>query len=82
MAVLGIRPPSSDDEGGKPDRDAMQKMLGPQAVDQMIRQAISMCWVLIPEENRSVARVEQEIRRVVDRAIANLKEDNQAFGGK
>jgi hypothetical protein len=40
------------------DPDAMRQamsVMGPQHLDQMIRQAISMCWLFLPEENRSVA---------------------------
>ncbi|MGD0898053.1 MAG: Clp protease N-terminal domain-containing protein [Thermoguttaceae bacterium] len=64
------------EENSKEARD----FLGPHAVDRMIRQAIAMCWMVLPDERRSLATVESEIRRVVDRALANLKEDAQAFG--
>ncbi|HEY8748446.1 MAG TPA: hypothetical protein VIM11_10755 [Tepidisphaeraceae bacterium] len=60
--------------------DAMSDMLGPGQVDQAIGQAIQMCWMSLPSERRTVAEVEKQIRRLVDRAIANLHEDAQAFG--
>jgi len=58
----------------------MREMLGPQAVDQQIRQAISTCWMMLPEEKKNVQSLEVEIRRIVERALKNLKEDSTAFG--
>jgi hypothetical protein len=61
-------------------REMMEAALGPQAVDHQIRQAISLCWAMLPKERRTVEAVEAEIHRLVDRALANLKEDGRAFG--
>jgi hypothetical protein len=61
-------------------REMMETTLGPQAIDRQIRQAIFFCWAMLPKERRTVAAVEAEIRRLVDRALANVKEDGQAFG--
>lgn len=58
----------------------MTDVMGPQAVDQLVRQAITTCWMLLPEGKKTVADVEREIRRLVDRALANLREDARAFG--
>ena len=55
-------------------------MFGPQAVDQAIRQAISTCWIVVPDDKKNVTFVETEIRRIVDRALENLREDSEAFG--
>ncbi|MFQ5411159.1 MAG: hypothetical protein ACE5EC_02640 [Phycisphaerae bacterium] len=55
-------------------------MMGPQAVDQAIGQAISTCWMILPDDKKTIENVEAEIRRIVDRALANLKEDARAFG--
>lgn len=49
-------------------------------VDSMIRQAVQSCWMALPAEKRSIDAVETEIRRVVDRALENLREDAAAFG--
>ena len=65
------------------DRDAAKKMrgmFGPQQVDQEIRQAISMCWMMMPDDKKNPDAVAAEIRRIVERALANLKEDAKAFG--
>ena len=52
----------------------------PAMVDLHIRRAIPICWMLLPEERRSVSTVAAEIRRIVDRILGDLKEDNQLFG--
>lgn len=70
----------SADEDPKKAREAMRTMLGPQAVDQAVRQAITTCWMLLPEDKKNVAALEAEIRRIVDRALDNLRQDAQAFG--
>lgn len=64
-----------------PDNDeAMRDMFGPQQVDQMIRQAISMCWMALPKEKRSVQAVDEQMRRITERALKDLREDAEQFG--
>jgi hypothetical protein len=58
----------------------MREVMGPQAVDQFIRQAISTCWMMLPEEEKTIEALEREVRRLVDRALKDLKEDMAAFG--
>jgi len=60
--------------------DTMQDVIGPLTVDQHIRQAIQHCWMALPEEERSLERVEQEIVRLVWRALKDVREDATAFG--
>jgi hypothetical protein len=60
--------------------DAVREMIGPHHVDQAIRQAISACWMSLPQEKKSVANVEAQIRRLVDRALQNMHEDASQFG--
>jgi hypothetical protein len=76
------------DEQGKPrpvhieqvDPGAPMRMMGPMMVDQQVRQAIIHCWMILPSDQRTPERVEQEIRRLVDRALRDLREDASAFG--
>lgn len=70
----------SSDEDPEEARKAMREMFGPQAVDQGIRQAITTCWMMLPDEKKNVAAVEAEIRRIVDRALDNFRQDAEAFG--
>ena len=71
-------------DGGNDDKpnpmEQMSEMFGPGHVDQVVRQAISSCWMALPKERRNVEEVDKEIRRLVDRALANLREDQSAFG--
>ncbi len=50
------------------------------AIDVSIRQAVGMCWTTLPKERRNPDEVETQIRRIVDRAIRDLREDSSAFG--
>ncbi len=68
--------------GGDPEAMAkmMRSMHGPQAVDQSLLQAVSMCWMMLPDDKKNVDAVECELRRLIDRIIADLREDAEAFG--
>jgi hypothetical protein len=66
----------------KDDPDAAEKMramFSPGQVDQIVRQAIQMCWMMLPASRKTVDEVEKEFRRIVDRAIENLREDSDSF---
>ena len=65
------------------DPEAMKRMrafFSPQQVDQQIRQAIQFCWMALPPENQNVDEVENQIRRIVERALRDLREDSESFG--
>lgn len=64
---------------GDPQR-AMRDMFGPTGVDQQVRSAISTCWSMMPPDRRNADAVAAEVRRIVERALANLQEDARAFG--
>ncbi len=57
----------------------VRNVMGPFLVDNAIRQAIQHCWMVLPEKERTVKKVEQEIRRLVDRALEDFREDTAAF---
>ncbi len=61
-------------------QNRMRAMFSPQQVDQQIRQAIQFCWLMLPPEKKTVAEVEKQIRRIVDRALRDLREDAHGFG--
>ena len=68
---------SKDDPEGP---DKMRSMFGPGQVDQGVRQAIQMCWMMLPEGSKTVDELEKQFRRIVDRAIKDLRDDSDAFG--
>ena len=61
--------------------DKMREMFGPSQVDQQIRQAIHFCWIGLPKEKRNVNELERQIRRLVDRALRDVREDCDEFFG-
>ena len=61
-------------------RKKMRAMFSPGQIDQSVRQAIQMCWMMLPDEGKSVAELEKQFRRIVDRALKDLQEDSDAFG--
>jgi hypothetical protein len=65
-----------------PDPEFMRKLFTPAQVDKFLRQAVSTCWMMLPQERRTVANVEVEIRRILGRVLRNLSEDAEAFGIK
>jgi hypothetical protein len=61
-------------------RKRMRAFFNPQQVDQAIRQAIQLCWMILPPRQQNVEEVEKQIRRIVDRALRDLREDADQFG--
>ena len=68
------------DGGGQNPMEEMSRMFGPLHVDQSVRAAIQACWMALPKDRRNAAEVEKEVRRVMERAFASLREDAAAFG--
>lgn len=62
--------------------DRMREMFGPTQVDHQVRQAIQFCWMSLPKEKRNVEELERQIRRIVDRALRDVREDFDNFFGK
>jgi hypothetical protein len=68
---------------GSDDPDTSGKMtefMGPGQVDRTIRQAIQFCWMSLPKAQRTPDEVERQVRRIVERAIKDFRDDSQAFG--
>ena len=58
----------------------MQAFFSPLQIDQEIRQAIQFCWMAMPPDKKTIDEVEKQIRRIVDRAFRDLREDSESFG--
>jgi hypothetical protein len=54
-------------------------VFGPGHVDQQVRRAIEECWMALPDQRKSLDEVERQMRRLLDRAIRDFKEDAAAF---
>ncbi len=48
-------------------------------VDQRIRDSLQNLWLSFPREEATMANLEEHFRRLVDRAIRDLKEDMNYF---
>jgi hypothetical protein len=67
----------------KDDPDAAKKMramFSPGHIDQSVRQAIQLAWMMLPEKKKTVRELEKQFRRIVDRALKDLRDDAEAFG--
>ena len=60
----------------------MREFFSPSQIDHQIRQAIQFCWMTLPKEKRNVDELERQIRRLVDRALRDCREDFDEFFGK
>lgn len=65
---------------GDDANDKLTEFFSPAQIDQVIRQAVQFCWMGLPKERRTVDEVETQIRRLVERALKDFREDSQAFG--
>jgi hypothetical protein len=54
--------------------EKMHKFFGPTQIDHQIRQAIQFCWMAPPKEKRKVDELERQVRRLVDRALRDVRE--------
>jgi hypothetical protein len=63
-----------------PDPDKIRAMFGPGQVDQMLRQAIQMCWMILPSNKKNADELERQIRRLMERALKDMRKDINAFG--
>ena len=68
------------EESRKQRMEAMRDMFSPAQVEQTIGSAISICWMMLPAEKKSVPAVVAEMRRIFERSMKNLEEDAAAFG--
>ncbi|MDC0935539.1 hypothetical protein OAS39_04570 [Pirellulales bacterium] len=60
--------------------DKIRGLFGPSHADQVVRHALQAVWMTLPKENRNVDELERQFRRLADRALNNMRDDDQAFG--
>ncbi len=71
--------PNEDDEKRA---EKMRDFMSPSQIDHQIRQAIEFLWMILPKDKRNVDEIERQVRRLVDRALRDLREDFDSFFGK
>ena len=67
--------------GGDPEDSDQARMWMAPHVDQSLRQAVQFCWMALPKAKRNPDEVERQIRRLLDRALRDLREDAAEFAG-
>jgi hypothetical protein len=60
--------------------DMMATFFGPRQVDRAVRRAVLACWMALPKDRRNPDELEKQVRRLVDRALRDFREDREAFG--
>lgn len=69
----------SSGEGGEDAAEKMAEIFGPGQVDQTVRQAIHFCWMALPKDRKNADELEKQVRRIVDRALRDFREDSEQF---
>ena len=64
---------------GDQSEERMAEFFGPGQIDQTVRQAIQFCWMGLPKERRNPDELEKQIRRIVERALKDFRDDLDAF---
>ena len=59
------------------DDEKWKEMMGPGAVDQTLRSTIQMVWMTLPKERKTLDELEKEVRRLIDRAFRDMREDEE-----
>ena len=44
------------------------------------RQALQMCWMMLPKGRRNADELESQFRRIVELALKDMRDDGDAFG--
>jgi len=58
----------------------MAEFFGAGQIDQSVRQAVQFCWMALPKERRTPEELEKQLRRLLERALKDFREDRAAFG--
>jgi len=64
------------------NQDRAFEAFGPGEVDRHVRNLIHICWMVMPPGKKTLDDVEREIRRVLDRALRDLREDQKLRDGE
>jgi hypothetical protein len=67
------------DEGDEDAAGRMADAFGPGQIDHMIRQGVHWCWMSLPKSRRTAEELERQVRRLVDRALEDFREDLDEF---
>lgn len=67
--------PDEDDEWNRHFREE----LGPKAVDEWLKQAVRVTWLLLPKDKRNVDELKSLMQGILDRIIRDMEKDRRKF---
>ena len=67
------------DFGDEEQFDKFRQQFPPEFIDNMLRSAIRGAWMILPKEKKTIDEVEKQIRRMVDRAFRDMRDDFDNF---
>ncbi len=76
---MGITLEEARAEVSQMSEEGERPFISPSGPDHDIRHAIKCVWLFLPEEMRNVDEVERQIRRLVDRALRDFRDDSEEF---
>ena len=62
------------------DAAEVRSAISPGHIDATLRQTLQMLWMILPADRRTPEVVEEEFRRVAERALRDFPEDSKRFG--
>jgi hypothetical protein len=65
---------------GDAEQEGKMREFAAANVDNQIRIAIGSCWLSLPVGRRSLDELETQMRRLVERALRDFRDDWKAFG--
>ena len=79
LNTLGVTLEDARAEVSQMSEEGERPLLSHSDPDQHVRNAIKSIWVVLPKEMRNVDELERQIRRLVDRALRDVREDFDEF---
>jgi ATP-dependent Clp protease ATP-binding subunit ClpC len=77
--TLGVSLEDARAEVSQMSEEGERPAFSPSDPDQHVRHAIKSIWAVLPEEIRNVNEVERQVRRIVDRALRDFRDDFEEF---
>ena len=69
----------SDNADGTPS-ERLVEFFGSGQIDQLVRNAIQLCWMALARNSRTPDELRKQIERLVNRALEDFREDLGVFG--
>jgi hypothetical protein len=77
--MIHVTESTVSESDSKAAKQLLADYFGPGQVDMTARQAIHFCWMVLPHERKTPDELERQVRRIVDRALKDFREDAAVF---